>query len=74
MIRQKISIRLNAGKLVRYSVEEYAGEQERTGDEDVLVWCPDKLQCLLGQQCHVFINGIFGDVLVGAVVKCNKNV
>lgn len=39
-----------------------------TRHEDVLVWGSDKLHCLLCEDCHVFVDGTFGDILVCGVI------
>ncbi len=45
-----------------------------TGYENVLVRCAHKLHGLLGEERHVFVDCIFGDIRVGTVVKGDEDV
>jgi hypothetical protein len=46
----------------------------RTGNEDVFIWCADELHGFLGEYGHVFVSGISGDRFIGAVVEGNEDV
>jgi hypothetical protein len=45
-----------------------------TGYKDVFVGCSNKLHCFLCKESHILVNGIVGNILVGAVVKGNKDI
>lgn len=53
--------------------EEHLDEVEG-GDEDVFVGGADELHGLLGEEGHVFVRGVAGDVLVGRVVEGDEDV
>ena len=42
--------------------------------EDILVGCSDELHGLLTEECHVLVNGVLGDVFVGAVEEGNQDI
>ena len=38
------------------------------GDEDIFIGCPHELQGLLGEESHVFVNGIVGNVFICGII------
>ena len=56
-------------------IEERLGlEWGLTSYEDVLVGGADELHGLLGEERHVFVDGVVGDVFIGAVIKGDEDV
>lgn len=45
-----------------------------TGYEDIFVWGADELHGFVGEESHVFIDGVVGDVGVGAVIEGDEDV
>jgi hypothetical protein len=72
MIRRKSSIRLNAIDFVSTSRE--GGREEHTRYKYILIWCSDKLHRLLREECHVLVDRVVCNILVGAVVEGNQDV
>ena len=87
---KKISIRLNArkevlgttcerwigiiscGRFGRGAIRSKIGRL--TGYENVLVRCAHELHGLLSEECQILIDSIVGDILIGTVVKGDKDV
>ena len=54
--------------------EEEDLDEVEGGDEDVFVGGADELHRLLGEEGHVFVNSVVGDVGVGTVVEGDEDV
>ena len=54
--------------------EEEDFDEVEGGDEDVFVRGADELQGFLGEEGHVFVDGVVGDVGVGGVVEGDEDV
>ena len=45
-----------------------------TGDKDILIGGSNELHRLLGEESHVLINGIVGNIRIGAIVQGDEDI